>query len=123
MKLISEFLLKGQDIIHCMGGVLILVMGIGLLLKKGSGGVKEVETSDYLPMFFSHWRWGLPIQQLFSPFFGLFLVWDSRRDRADRGDFVGRRCVSQHFYLVGNFDRRNRSAQEKGKTNRSYQAE
>lgn len=72
LKLISEFLLKGQDIIHCMGGVLILVMGIGLLLKKGSGGVKEVETSDYLRMFFSHWRWELPIQQLFSPFFWPF---------------------------------------------------
>lgn len=59
LTLISEFLLKGQDIIHCIGGVLILAMGIGLLLKKGSGRVKEAEASDYLRMFFSSFAVGI----------------------------------------------------------------
>lgn len=59
LTLISEFLLKGQDIIHCIGGGLILAMGIGLLLKKGSGRVKEAEASDYLRMFFSSFAVGI----------------------------------------------------------------
>lgn len=59
LTLISEFLLKGQDIIHCIGGGLILAMGIGLLLKKGSDRVKEAEASDYLRMFFSSFAVGI----------------------------------------------------------------
>lgn len=51
LTLISDFLLKGQDIIHCAGGCLILAMGIGLLMKKEGESHRIAETSDFYKMF------------------------------------------------------------------------
>ena len=59
LTLISDFLLKGQDIIHCVGGCLILVMGIGLLFKKDKDSQRIAETSDFLKMFLSSFAVGI----------------------------------------------------------------
>lgn len=59
LTLISDFLLKGQEIIHCAGGCLIMVMGVRLLLKKDRGNQKIAETSDLFKMFLSSFAVGI----------------------------------------------------------------
>lgn len=60
LTLLSDFLLEIQNIIHCAGGCLILVMGCFFLVKRPSGYKKEkIENTGWLPMFLSSFAIGI----------------------------------------------------------------
>lgn len=56
---LSDLLLKFQNIIHGVGGILILVMGIGLLLKKAEQSVEIGNSSRSIYMIFSSFAVGI----------------------------------------------------------------
>lgn len=59
LTLISDFLLKGQNFIHCAGGCLILIMGISLILSKNKEKKTETDTSKFFRMFLSSFAVGI----------------------------------------------------------------
>lgn len=59
LTLISDFLLKGQGIVHCAGGCLILAMGIGLIFSKSKERKSGTDISQFLRMFLSSFAVGI----------------------------------------------------------------
>lgn len=59
LTLISDFLLQYQTVIHLLGGGLILLMGIGLIVKKESTDVAETKATGGLKMFLSSFAVGI----------------------------------------------------------------
>lgn len=59
LTMISDFLLKGQAVIHGIGGCLILAMGLSLLWKEDDYGNLTVEKADSLKIFFSSFVVGI----------------------------------------------------------------
>lgn len=61
LTLISDFMLKYQAVIHTIGGVLILIMGIGLLSRKSEaiGEVSQKQTAGGIKMFMSSFAVGI----------------------------------------------------------------
>ena len=59
LTFVSDFLLKYQTIIHGVGGVLILAMGMHLILKKEEQGHLEEQTGDGIKMFLSSFVVGI----------------------------------------------------------------
>lgn len=59
ITLVSDFLLERQAFIHLAGGCLILLMGIGLLLKKEKYKPDIADTSDFFRMFLSSFAVGI----------------------------------------------------------------
>lgn len=59
LTLISDFLLQYQTVIHLLGGGLILLMGIGLIVKKESADVAETKAAGGAKMFLSSFAVGI----------------------------------------------------------------
>ena len=59
LTLISDFLLKYQNIIHCLGGMLILFMGIRLLIKKDEDVPQKEKAMGMFKMFLSSFAVGI----------------------------------------------------------------
>lgn len=59
LTVLSDFLLKIQNIIHCVGGCLILGMGIFFLIKKPVYQEMKTESSSLLAMFLSSFAIGI----------------------------------------------------------------
>ncbi len=61
LTLISDFMLKYQAVIHTIGGVLILIMGIGLLSRKSEaiGDIPQKQTAGGIKMFLSSFAVGI----------------------------------------------------------------
>lgn len=59
LTLISDFLLKIQNVIHSVGGCLILAMGIGMLTKKENGEQSAADVSGRIKMFLSTFAIGI----------------------------------------------------------------
>lgn len=57
--LISDFLLRHQQIINILGGTLILFMGIRLLLKKGETAAAQVKALSSMKLFLSSFAVGI----------------------------------------------------------------
>lgn len=53
LTFISDFMLKYQDIISGIGGVFIIVMGLGIMLKKQTAAVETASTSRIISFFAS----------------------------------------------------------------------
>ncbi len=59
LTVLSDFLLKIQNVIHCVGGCLILGMGILFLIKKPVYQEMKTESSSLLAMFLSSFAIGI----------------------------------------------------------------
>ncbi|WP_343250290.1 LysE family translocator [Diplocloster hominis] len=59
LTVVSDALLESQDIIHCLGGCLILGMGICLLLKKGGQVQTAGNSVGFTRTFFSAFAVGI----------------------------------------------------------------
>jgi threonine/homoserine/homoserine lactone efflux protein len=53
LTLISDFMLKSQSIISVVGGVLVILMGVDIILKKQTVVKENVKTSQILSFFVS----------------------------------------------------------------------
>lgn len=59
LTLISDFLLRHQQIINILGGTLILFMGIRLILKKGETAAAQVKALSGMKLFLSSFAVGI----------------------------------------------------------------
>ena len=59
LTVLSDFLLKIQNVIHCVGGCLILGMGILFLIRKPVYQEMKTESSSFWAMFFSSFAIGI----------------------------------------------------------------
>lgn len=59
LTLISEFLLKYEEIINLLGGIIILFMGIRLLFQKNKDGVQCVPREGNIKIFLSSFVLGI----------------------------------------------------------------
>ena len=59
LKLISDLLLRGQNIIHCGGGCLLLLMGISFMCRKTEKVKGTTEVAGLLQMFLSSFAIGI----------------------------------------------------------------
>ena len=59
LTVLSDFLLKMQNIIHCVGGCLILGMGIFFLIRKPVYQEMKTESSSFGAMFLSSFAIGI----------------------------------------------------------------
>ena len=59
LTILSDFLLAHQTVINLLGGTLILVMGLGLLLKKNNASAPKAQSAQGAKLFLSSFAVGI----------------------------------------------------------------